>query len=238
MDEITIQQRFIEKFNQLEKYLRYESRFDFDESRYKNNIENSKNRLIRTPKYKDILIIAGKIRNLITHNNNVVFPSKSFLDDFAILVDKIICPKLISEVMIPKNQCLIAELNQTLFEVSTEMKNRRITTVPITDNNKVIGVFSEISLFQSLINENGEIVHSLKESKFMDFIDAFKLESNTYFSYRFVRRDTNVYECLDYFENGFINNKRLELVFITENGNPMEYFLGIVSIFDLLEYLE
>lgn len=237
IDERNMQNKFLEKFNLLEKYLRLESKTDFDESKYRKNLENSNNRLIRTPKYKDNLILAGKIRNIIAHNNEVIFSTQSFLNDFVMLVDKIITPKPIFDVMIPKNQCLFVDLNQTLFELSSQMKINKITTVPILENNKVIGVFSETSLFQSLIDEEGNIIHSLKESKFKNFSNVFQLNSNTYFSYKFIGRDSNVYECLEYFENGFTNNKRLELIFVTENGSHNGNLLGIVSIFDLSDYV-
>ena len=237
VNELEIQSNFLDVFKQLEKFLRLESKFDFDESSYKRNIESSTNRIVRNLENKDILLIAGKIRNLIVHNNKVVFPSQTFLSNFEQLVQKIIHPKLVTEVMIPTNQCVIAKPHQTFFEVSNLMKINRITTVPILENDKVVGVFSETTLFQTLVDSEGNIIYSLKESRFREFMDKFGLESNTYFSFKFVNRNSNVYDCLDYFEKGYNEYKRLELIFVTENGNPNESLLGLVSIFDLLDYL-
>lgn len=80
---------------------------------------------------------------------------KSFykFEDF---VKIIVSPKQALEVMTPLNKLLTESHKDNILSVIKQMKDNKFTNVPIIEERKIIGVFNETSLFQALLNENGE----------------------------------------------------------------------------------
>lgn len=227
---------FLTKFKDLEKYLRMDNN-TYDEQTFSKYLDNSNNKFIKSNKNKDFLKTAGKLRNILAHNNDVAFPTEGFLKQFVDLTDKIISPKRANKLMITMDKCLVAKKEDKIFSVLNEMKEKRISTVPILDDKRVVGVFNETTLFQTLIDENGELIVDLKGAAFNDKLSDFSINKNRYYDYKFIRKDIDINDCSDLFEKGYKNDKRLELLFVTENGKEDEALLGIISIFDIVSEL-
>lgn len=226
--------KFMKKFNELEKYLRIENKKDFSFESYKSAIYKSNNKVINNKYNKDTLVIAGNLRNIITHNEDVAFPTEKFVNNFNDLVSKIVSPKKALKVMTPFDKLLTASHKDNILLVIKQMKDKMFTNVPIIDERKVIGVFNETSLFQALLDENGELVVDLSKTSFKDYLNDFKVSMSNYFDYKFINQDLDIYKCYDLFINGNQDGKRVELLFVTKNGKESEKLLGIVSIFDII----
>lgn len=229
--------KFLKTFKDLEKYLRINSN-KFQEQEYTRKLSQSNNKLIKNGENGDLLYQAGKLRNILSHNNEVAAPTELFLETFIKLVSKIVSPKNAYDIMVKYNNCLLASPEERILPTLVKMKDNKISSVPIVVDKKVVGIFNETSLFHTFLDENGEMVVDLKGVTFNDHIENFNLDKTTYFAYKFISRDTDVYKCFHEFELGYKDDVKVELLFVTENGDSKQALLGLVSIFDLINEIQ
>lgn len=118
------------------------------------------------------------------------------------------------------------------------MKETKNSSVSIVLNKRVIGVFNVTSLFHAYLNKEGEMLLDLSGSTFIDYFNNFNMDNMTYFSCKFISSAKDIYSCFQEFELEYKMDKKLELLFVTENGKPAESLLGLISIFDLINEIQ
>ena len=77
-----------------------------------------------------------------------------------------------------------------------------------------------------------------KDAKIRDFSDFIPIDRHESESFAFVSRDTLVIDIEDMFAKELRQEKRLAVVFITDNGDPNEKLLGLVTAWDIAGYRE
>ncbi|MDA3931794.1 MAG: CBS domain-containing protein [Tenericutes bacterium] len=226
---------FLELYNKLDTYLRVKH-FNNNPS-YMSYVRKlfyiKKHKLepiINREHQFDVLKTAGEIRNIIAHNNDIIIPNESFLKTFENLVNRIVEPKKVTQVMTVFSDLQTKEYSDRLSEVIALMKDSGFASIPILNNKKFVGMFTERTVFDYLTISERIIDKDMLIKEFHEVIDLDE-EPRKYFN--FVDRKMTVDEAYDIFTSDFKDKHNLILLLVTENGSPKESLLGIVALRDL-----
>ena len=185
------------------------------------------------------------IRNILSHSK-IILNGKSFdyftptlqvVEKLKIIINKINNPKLVMNICIPLKNIYSKKLDDLIFPSMKEMGKKVYTHLPILDNeNKLIGVFSENTIFSYLLDQ--EIIMISKTMKFFELQKYLDIDNHLSEIFRFVKRTTTIKEAKKIFEAELKENKKIGMVFITENGKKEESILGIFTPWDLAGEIE
>lgn len=168
-----------------------------------------------------------EIRNYLTH--------EQYEGDYPIAVSSKVCLdfelilKRMKETSYSRSNKNITFLYQVdnIEKALTLFKENGYTYLPLVDEHKKVkGIVSSYSLLKLISNKK----ISYKD-KLSSYLDSFNLNDETK-RFLFLSK----YEPLSTAEKEFSlikENKRLGLIFITENGKKEESILGILSIYDI-----
>lgn len=113
-----------------------------------------------------------------------------------------------------------------------EMSEKIYTHVPILNSqNSVIGVFSENTIFSYLLDE--EIIEIPRDMKFKDLSKYLDTDKHLSEVFKFIKLSSEISKVKDIFGNELKENKRIGMIFITQNGKKEEPLLGILTPWDL-----
>ncbi|MDR0461793.1 MAG: CBS domain-containing protein [Christensenellaceae bacterium] len=177
------------------------------------------------------------IRNLLDHKGLAVGgfavdPSDAiikFLNDFCDYFER---ADKIDKIWIPRQKVFSAVLEDNVKSVMQVMKDNAHTHIPVFENNALIGIFSETVLFDYFFNEG--IIEINDKTTLKDFSKYLPLTNHSTEVFAFISKHKSPYELKNLFEQSFSHNKRLAMVFVTENGKETESILGIVTAYDIL----
>lgn len=228
--------QFLDLFKQLEKYLRIEysqgkyTYTGFMSTLYKIRKTN-KNQLISNRYNFDILQQASQIRNILSHNNNVIIPSDKFIADFKKVVLKICNPKNIENIMIKLSKLKIATPSSTIGEAIEMLREHGFNTIPIIQDNKLLGIFTEKSVYDYLsMNKHRKIS---KDMRIDDILEAIDLNSDPRKYFDFINREASIEDAYDCFNRDLKSRRELLLLLVTEEGEKDQRLLGIVALRDI-----
>lgn len=179
------------------------------------------------------------LRNLLTHeadarNGNYVTVTQKLYDDFKQDVEKIMHPKTAYEISIKDNHIYKVKKQETIYNVIKTMIEKNYTCTPIVDDNeKLTGVFASHSLMH-YFNANKEgFISEPKEMRISDIMQFCSPNGNDEIDYKFVSKTNDEYFIKELFKKSLKERKRLETIFVTENGKSTERLLGIITYWDL-----
>lgn len=240
--ERTNSDNFLIIYNELDKYMRDYLK-EGTETPHSHLIRkmSEKNKVFR--RNKDLLYTYANLRNAIVHN-----PDKRDSDPIAEPHDNTIKkynqikefvmnpPKALETVAIPFQDIYTTTLTSRALDLMGIMERRLYSHIPVIDNGKMVGIFSENTVFSYITkNKDSLILEADLVSKFEDFIGVERNESEYY---AFVKKDALLVDIEEMFQHGIKNNKRLAVAFITENGKQNEKLLGLITVWDLVIYKE
>lgn len=225
-------ERFLETYNNLDQYLKKESGAD-DYVSYANKVRGSKN--IVVTRLKDELLSFGSLRNAIVHNPKIdnkaiAEPHDSTVLRFNEIYKMITNPKKV----IPTFQFDVvgAYEDDYINDILKKMKRKSFSQFPVFDSNEtIIELINNNTISRWLaseIDENGTII--IDGVTVEKLIPEIELKGN----YKFISRDTSIYEAYDLFLKHIKEKERnLDVLFITHNGRETEKLLGLITISDL-----
>ncbi|MCL2245946.1 MAG: CBS domain-containing protein [Lentimicrobiaceae bacterium] len=175
-----------------------------------------------------------EFRNILQHklNDFGVEPTDAMIRFLEETINKLENPKKISDIWIRKEKIRTASLDDKVLPIMNEMREKIYTHIPILENELLIGVFSENTLFQYL--SDNEIISIEEEMQMSEFGEYLSFDKYINESFLFVKRDTTVYEVKQIFESYFAHKKRIGMIFSTHNGKVNERLLGIITPWDIL----
>lgn len=233
--------KFISIYNELDKYMR----------KYLNENNETPNSVLITKmakinkvfyKNKDDLLEFSRLRNAIVHNPNkkdadpIAEPHEFIVKKFEDIKNMVITPPIaLNTIAIKAPYIFTTKMNDKAFEVMKKMNENTFTHVPVIENNKLIGVFSENTIF-SYIVKNEEVIID-KDCIIKDFDEFIPNESHVSEYFEFVPRGALVADIEEIFQNGLNNGKRIAVIFITETGKQNERLLGLITSWDLAGYM-
>ncbi len=192
-------------------------------------------------KFKDDLYAFSNLRNAIVHNPDIKYadpiaePHEYVVKKYRNIINLVLNPPVaLDSIAIPYDRIYTTTLNSKAFDVTNEMVRNAYTHVPVVEENKLIGVFSESTVVSYLSKNRGSVL--LDEPLVSEFVEYIDIKRNESEYYEFVKKDILVIDIEDMFHRGFKDNKRLAVVFITENGRLDEKLLGLVTVWDLAVY--
>lgn len=187
--------------------------------------------------YRQSLKYCREVRNLLQHYPKIngqhgIEPSEGligFLETVIQLVEK---PKRAIDIAVPLASVYSAKPEDHIYKIMKDMNENVYTHVPILDNKRVIGVFSENTIFDYLAQDkimdiNQMIVH--------DFSQFTPLEKHSSEVFIFVSRDRRVFDVKQLFREKFDQGQRIGMVFVTHSGRPEEKLLGILTPWDMFQ---
>lgn len=225
-------------FLQLYKQMEYDGRrVYFPDSKENESIIG---RLINIPQlrqYKEDLDYCRVVRNFLTHNPKVggtypISPSDEMISLMKKCVNIINNPPHALDYAVKYNSMMTASLYDKVVDVIKIMNENIYTHIPVMEKNKLIGVFSDNTIYSCLCRENSITINS--ETLIKDFEQYLPLDKHISEYFEFVPEKAMLYEIEELFHYNIRNHKLLTVVYITKNGRQDEPILGMITPWDLL----
>ena len=239
--------KFLDIYNELDDYMRKYLK------EYKNKVQTKhahsalisnmimKNKIFR--RFEKDLKSFADLRNTIVHNPDSQFadpiaePHEYIVKEYENLRNSVMNPpNALDTIAIHANNIYITKMDANALEVMSEMNKHIFTHVPVIENDKLVGVFSENTIFSYIVHNQEGIIPG--ETLINEFIDFIPLNNHGSECFEFVPRNTLVIEIEEIFQNGLKDNKRISVIFITQNGKKDEKPLGLITAWDLAGYLD
>jgi len=230
------EKQFLDLFKKLEKYLRVQyNQGDYSYSGFMSTLykikKQNKNPLISNKYNFDMLQQASQIRNIISHNNDIIIPSEKFLNDFKTVVNKICEPLRVENIMVRYSKLKTAGLDTRISKVIHMLKEYGYNTIPIVEGNQLLGVFTEKSVYDYLSIHKNETIS--KDMQIKDIIEAIDLNNDPRKYFEFISRDASIREAYECFTKDLKSRRELLLLLVTDEGEIDQRLLGIVALRDI-----
>ncbi len=230
--DMTLTQDFLDKYTEFETFIKNRNNVGkFEKSDILNDKVLKRNR--------NLWEFYRNLRNLLTHepdvrNGNYVILTQKLYDDFSRDVDRIMHPKTALNIAVKESSIYKVKQGEIISNVIETMLEKNYTCTPIVDNTeKLIGVFSSHSLMLYFNKYKDGIVEEPQKATIADLIEFCSLDENKEIEYKFVAKTCDEYYIKDLFKKSLVDKKRLEALFVTENGHSSEKLLGIITHWDL-----
>lgn len=228
--------KFVGIYNQLDAYMRRQQKVDkHADHGYLIQQMSTVNKLFG--RYEQELKTLAHLRNVLVHSpfmhvaHPMAKPSPAIIERYQQILNELLNPPRALTIAVPASKLYTTSLAGNALGVIKEMCEKTYTHVPVLEDDKMIGVFSENSLLAYLAhNEDSIITRDYSISEFKDFIGLDKHPSE---SYEFVSRNTYLTDIYALFNAALKIRRRIGVVFVTEHGKPDEKLLGIITAWDL-----
>lgn len=234
--------KFLAIYNELDRFMREFLDEGFGTPHYR-LIEAmaKKNRVFEQHSY-DLKAFAD-LRNAIVHNPDarvadpIAEPHDYVIQKYKEIMEEVMDPPLaLDTIAIKIRDIFTTTMEANALNVMKEMNRNSYTHVPVLHDGSLLGVFSENTIFSYLVKNNGAT--SLKEISIGDFMELIPIDKHTSEYFEFAPKTSLVVDIEARFQAGLDNNKRLQIVFITETGKPTEKLLGLITPWDLAGYCD
>ncbi len=228
--------KFIAIYNQLDYYMRRQPGVDqHTDHGYAIQQMIAKNRLFA--RHEQELRNLAALRNVLIHNpfmrtiHPIAIPITAIIDRYQQLLDLLINPPLALSIAVPAAMIYTTTLDSNALEVMKTMNKKTFTHIPVMDNDKMIGVFSENTLLSYLAHHGDSIV--TKDLTIAEFSDFIGLDKHPGEQFEFIGRKAQLADVYAIFNQAIKVRKRIGVVFVTEHGKSNEKLLGLITAWDL-----
>lgn len=179
----------------------------------------------------------SKLRNMLVHDGNganqapLIEPTEFAVKRYRELADVIMKPKKALNIAVRKELIFTVGLNDLATEVMAKMNEKTFTHAPVIKDGKMVGVFSENTVFAYLVSEKQSLIDS--ETTIADFRDFIGLDDHPSEQFRFVSSSSTAMEVREMFSSAVRDGIRIGMIFVTANGKPEESLLGVITAWDL-----
>ena len=225
----------LEKFRELFKEFEHLTKEKLGNNKLELNkaISELKNKRIE-PYYSeyDFLDFCRFCRNRDAHSNDeaqyIIYTDK-FIDKLEKIIDLIKNPPTVYEKSTKPVRA--AQSTDYVRKIMQEMSEYNYTHIPIYDNEKLIGIFNESTIFNYLNFKNN--IQIEENTTFNDIKDCFLIPNKTEIV-KFAPKDKNYNEIIIEFINEFKKRERLSCFMITEDGSANHKIIGIITAWDII----
>ncbi len=225
---------FLNQYRLLEEEL--SKKYSFDYKSYGSPVVRFINDRECKP-FKDKLNLCREIRNLLSHHSDVdgesiLEPSNSMIEFLKYVTDYVKRPPLALEYATLYDNIMKGSLNQRVKTVIKRMEGQGYSHIPVMSDGKFAGVFSISTIFTYINKNDMKSLHN--EMTIGDFSELLPVEKHTTERFKFVGREATMFDVKVEFENKSQKNKRLAVIFITDNGSKDGRILGMLTPWDIL----
>ena len=184
------------------------------------------------------LDMCREIRNLLSHNTDddgqpVIEPSQAVLDLLGEIVDYVQRPRLAVDYGTPGDKIMFAHPNDSALDVIRHMMRMGYSHVPVRDRTGLVGVFSPGALM-SFVGDKG--FENLRDDlRVGDLKNALSVDNERNDKYLFFDSSVTLTTVRMAFEKRQERNRRLAVVFITEDGGQHSQVLAMLTPWDALK---
>lgn len=188
-------------------------------------------------KYGHRLKSCKKIRNLLSHDSLCggypVIPKRELIDFLDMIRESVIKPVTARSLMVNAQNVCSAAITDTVRPIIRKMIENTYTHIPILDDGRVIGVFSENTLLSLFSNDDIVVIEETTTFNDKNIKGLLPLKNHSTECFRFASPDATIIEIREIFSEALSVNQRVGLIFITQNGLPNNRILGIISPWDM-----
>lgn len=177
------------------------------------------------------------VRNLLSHKPKIggayaVEPSEAMLATLRRVLRRVQDPETNLQCATRLEDALTASLEDAVLPVMHRMHEHGYTHVPILERGRVIGVFSENTIFSCVLDETLGMLSG--STRFSDLGAYLPLSARPKQRFAFVPRNGSIYASERLLRESFDRGQRLDMLFVTENGREQERVLGLLTPWDVL----
>jgi CBS domain-containing protein len=228
-------QRFINAFNQIEKYLERAVR-NPKWRRFKDLVDNAAFRDPVVAQFKDDLKEFADLRNAIVHERTdshvIAEPNNQATEQIERIAALITDPPRIREL--PKMETFTLSPDNPLKTAIKAMYEGAFSQIPIYEGKDFRGLLSVKSIFRWMGAWAQEDVINLQNVTVGEVLEQAEDRDNC----RFLGPDNRLQEVVDLFQGQVLKGKRLYAILVTDSGLPTGRLLGILTIWDLPKILK
>jgi len=172
------------------------------------------------------------LRNVLSHGDRdkyIAEINQIAIDELEKIIKLIEKPPLVRDIF--KTDVYTVTLDDTTSSVIFKMKKKLYTHIPVYDDIKCVGVLSESSVFEWLVDNISSGTAKFEKIRLSNF-DRKYLHPRTS-QYKFIKASTSIFDAYKMFQVAVSGGKRLGAVFITESGVDNEQPIGIITAWDL-----
>lgn len=236
MSKLPGDEELLQLYNEVDHFLRQKSKADkYADHSYLIQEMTARNAVVA--RYQQVLRVVAQIRNTLVHNpipliaQPIVEPDPQLITTYRNIRDALLNPANALSIAVPAQKIYTSHLEANLSDVMKVMSENTFTHIPIIENEKMIGVFSENALLTYLVTVGETIVTS--DMKIKDVKDYLPISAHKGESFVFLSRKSSLSDVYKIFNDAIKIHKRIGMVFITEHGKPTEKLLGIITAWDL-----
>ncbi len=235
--EIELYDRFITAYNEIDEHMRKILKSeDFADHMTLISLMSQKDSFFA--QYGRDLKNLAKLRNVLEHNpyrkeaHPMAAPNPEIVKRYENLRNLLIKPPLALSISIPGSLVYTTTLDALATEVMAVMDKNTYTQVPVLENGRMIGTFSENVILSYLADSReGIITRDTKIEEFKKLIPFDKHHSEVF---EFVPKSAPLSDIFKLFKKAIKKRDRIGMVFITQNGKPEEKFIAILTAWDLV----
>lgn len=220
--------QFLERYREIEEWVL-------------NNLNISEMKeLEQMPQYKGIrsnLAFCRLLRNLLSH-----YDWSKAGNDMVIVTDQAvrqvnnlyysINPVSLMRVAIRAGQIFAPSPEDSVLAAVKVMQRNDYSYIPIVENHRIVGVFSTKTLMHLVANN--DTINFSEALKFRDIADIIRLKDESDAHYGFINSNMNMEDVNEKFQRSKSRKKRLDVLFITDNGQSDGILQGMVTPVEIL----
>ena len=230
------EEEYLELYAQLETILRRDNKIPED----KGAIAWAKDHL---PKYRGVklqLDYCSKVRNFMIHEGKLdsaytVTPSDVMIDFIRRTIEDIEKLPRAFDIDVKRAEVHAETIDGKIRPAMRRMVECSYTHIPILEDERVVGVFSENTLLSYMMRDT--IVEIDDNATFGLMADLLPLKAHESETFGFVAQTDFAYDIAERFKASLKDQERLGMLFVTAHGKPNERLLGIITAWDLARFL-
>lgn len=221
-------QQFLERYREIEEWVLNNL-----------NVVEMKD-LEQMPQYKSLrsnLSFCRILRNLLSHydwskaGNDMVIVTDQALRQVNNLYYSL-NPVTLMRIAIRAGQIFAPMSTDSVLNAIKVMHRNDYSYIPIVDNHRIVGVFSIKTLLRIAAEDKiQELTDSLT---FLDILDFIRISENPENQYSFIDTNTTVEDASEMFQRSKRRKKKLDVLFITDNGRADGTLQGMLTPTDLI----
>jgi CBS domain-containing protein len=220
--------RFLDAFYTIEKYVRRASGADSTDT-FTGSVHRSAKADPRVQRYKNTLIEFAQLRNAIVHGPRgdrvLAEPNEEVVAQIEQIARLLTAPPRVTEFM--KRNVVTLQADEPLRRALTTFRDSTFSQIPVYRGKQFAGLLTTTALVRWLAEHLENEAISVDQARVADALPGGEPR------HRFLSAKASAFDVLDAFERYQRQGKRLRAVLITQNGQPNEGLLGILTAWDL-----
>lgn len=171
-------------------------------------------------------------RNRLSHVNydyKYIIYTDEFIEKLENIIKQIKNPP--SAYSMSTKNITSANVDDNVHNIMNLMNEKNNTHIPIYEKNKLIGIFSENSIFNYLLKE--ESIKITSKTTFKDILDYISID-NCNETIKFVSKKEKYNDVTNDFIKKYKNGEKLSCILITQNGIIGEQVEGLITSWDII----